>query len=500
MKEIFKRLKLSQYMLMFQIVTMIIALVLNFTNNIEAETLSLVFNIISGIIVLVAFFCENSSNVKYYEVTSQFIFDGLEGNFSGFMDFLMSDEYKKRTVNEHIFFQEKLINTATKGSYDAKRKISRALPELFMLDKNMAKEIMRVLREDIYEDRTDIRRRTVEAILIILQKAPTTKKKKLSKAFFDFIKYAEFDDSYTIVACVECYYYIYKCVAKNTKQKEKVLVAFSKFKEDIKYAQKNGIGYIEESVIQDFDVIWAVLEALSNLKNTQSLDYVKNKNYIEAVLSSNGKFAKLSVVKNLRLTCKGYPKCLSSKTCSVNNTGYMMEKTLDFLTHARDNDVFLSMPAVRYFDCVCNNINKGNTKNIARRIICEYFTHSNILINKTAFDKFTKLIACDRTFAQEILEELLTAMNSAAEKEIEEIGYMISILSEEKQKLYKKCAGRTKYKIVEADTMKGNFQRSEDKETNAIDRCIKYHHERIRFIGKIKQMRELKIYENNNCN
>ncbi len=491
MKKYFKRLKLSQYLLMCQIITTSITLVLKIIKSPIVDYIGLSWNILNGIAVLIAFMYENAQNVKYYEITGQFIFNKLGGNFSEFMDFLMSDEYKKTPFEEQRIFQSKLIDISKNDTYDTRRKISRALPYLYNIDKKMTVNIIKVLRDDIYKETTDIRRRTLEAILTIIQKGETIReKKRRAKRFESFVKYYQYDDSYTIVACIEDLFYLYENVAKTDKDKKAIYNRFELLKKNVNKAQCSQIGKIEEDFLGQMDEVWKVLKALIDIKNVTNENYKQSKDYIDSVLQSNAKYSKLTVVKNLFYTCQNYPKCLNDKKCSVNSTVYMLNKIHDFLTHALNSDIYLAMPTVRYFDCVCNNLGQSGAKDTARKIIREYFSSDNMLINQTAFDKFAKLISADKDFSKEAIGDLLVSMNENIIKEAELIKTKIDNLDSTKKQFYTITSGRLKFKLANNDTYKLTTFREEDAELKDIDEMIHNHYERLKFIGKIKSLKE----------
>lgn len=490
MKKYFKRFKLSQYLLMCQILTTSITLILKIIDSPIVDYIGLSWSILNGLAVLVAYIYENAQNVKYYEITGQFIFNKLGGNFSEFMDFLMSDEYKKTSFNEQQIFQKKLVDIAKNDTYDTRRKISRALPYLYKIDKKMTESIIKILREDIYKDSTDIRRRTLEAILTIVQKGDSLRdKRKRAKSFETYIKYFQYDDSYTVVSCIEDLFYQYNVLAKNEKEKKAIFDKFILLKRNVEKAVCADIGRIEKDFPEQMDSVWEVLKALVNIKNVTNTDYKKSKEYIDYVLEAGAKYPKLTVVKNLFYTCQNYPKCLNDNKCSVNSTVYMLNKIHDFLTHPM-MDIYLAMPTVRYFDCVCNNFEQSGAKYIAKKIIREYFSNDNMLINQTAFDKFAKLISTDNDFAKEAIEDLLLAMNENVAKETKEIKDKIDQLEPTKKQFYTVNTGRLKFKFANNNTYKQTKFREEDAEIKDIDEMIHNHYERLKFIGRIKKIKE----------
>ena len=491
MKGFFKRFKLSEWLIICQLFSSIVALVMSTANNFIADAFGLVWNIVNALVLLIVFLRNNTRNYKSYEVTGQFIFNKLGNSFSDFMDFLMSDKYEPNSFEEQSLLQDKLLKIAESGEYEDRRKISRALPYLFDIDRKMTFEIAKVLRDDIIDETTDIRRRTIESMLSIIQKTEGTKKqKKLYKKYKELFAYISHDDSYTIVASIESYFYCYTFVAIKEKEKQEVIKSFEKLKYDVKEAFDAGIGKITDTLVMDMDIVWTTLTALYNVGHCGTSEFSESQKYIENILTSGGKYPKLTVVKNLYYTCQHYPLCLSEKNCHAKSSHYMMKKINDFLTTAIGGDVFLSMPTVRYFDCVCNNIHQRESSKQSHEIIRNYFTHSDMLINQTAFDKFTRLTAEAPEFAREVLGDLLENNMLQLENEVADITQKIYALPKEKQSCFSVSPGRTKIKRLNCKSFKARQARENDPEINDIDGLLIKHYERIRFVGKIKQLRE----------
>ncbi len=491
-KDFFKRFKLSEWLILTQLLLSSATLLLTtFLGETIIDIIGLAGNIINGIAILVVFSIENSRNVKYYELTGQFIFNKLGESFSSFMDFLMSEEYKKMPFDEHNVFHDKLLELAETDNYDIKRKISRALPYLYEIDKAMTCELVEILRNDMHNDRTDIRRRTLEAMVTIIQKQVSKRKRyALAKKFFKHFRYHEGDDSYTIVACIENFYFVYDFVFTTADDKQECLDAFAELKEAVNRAFLAQVGVIEESLCADMDNIWESLVALSALGDINRNYYLEKRKFIDNVIVNGAKFSKLAVVKNLYYTCSSFPECLHNQRCVASNSKYMMDKINRFLTNALDQDVFLAMPTVRYFDCVCNNICKGEARTVARAIIREYFSSEELIITQTAFDKFAKLLANDRDFAKEILAELLKEESNQVDTDSKQIKDKIDALPDDKKQYFSVETGRIKFKTAMDDTHRKRNSRSANDEIKEIDTLIKHYNERVRFIGKIKKFKE----------
>ncbi len=488
MKKILKRLKLSEWLVISQVIISLLTLVFAFIfGNEIIDLLGLAANVLNGALLIVVCFYENSKSIKSHELMGQFIFNRVGDNFSEFMDFLMSDRYEKTSFDERNLLHGKLVEMAKTGDYDTKRKLSRAIPYIFDIDKRMAADIIEVLRKDLFKNRTDIRRRTLEGALSIIQRQPTLKKqRRCAREFFELFAYRQFDDSYTIVASIECYFFIHEFVFDKA-DKAKCITAMEKLKEDVKKSFDLGIGVIEECLVGDTDNIWKVLSSLSCIQNIRNTGYSEARKFIDGMLVGGAKFSKLTIVKNLYYTCEGFPECLSGARCEATSSVYMMEKILGFLTKALDGNIFLSMPTVRYFDCVCNNVCRGEAGCIAREIIKKYFSSSELLISQTAFDKFSKLLKEDPKFAKEVLANLLSEENKHSAAASENIIAKIKELPEEERALFTVESSRVKLKNTVEHTALPAELSDGAKEVHTM---IEEYNDRIKYIGKIKRFKE----------
>jgi len=488
MNKVLKRFKLSEWLIISQIVLSMGTLFLTTILGSDIiDIVGLIGNVINGAVLIVVFFSENSKNIKSHELMGQFIFNQVGDNFGAFMDFLMSDQYENIPFDERNVLHRKLIEMAQSDDYDIKRKLSRAIPHIFDIDQKMAMDIIEILRKDIYNDRTDIRRRTLEAALSIIQRQPNLKKqKKYAQKFFDLFSYHKYDDSYTIVACIECYYFVHDFVFSK-KEIRRCLAAFEELKKDTIRAYELGIGCVEECLVNDMGHIWDVLSALSTMQSIKHPNYAECKRLIDETLIDGAKFSKLTVVKNLYYTCEGFPECLSGCKCNATSSKYMMEKISGFLNNMMDNNIFLAMPTVRYFDCVCNNICKSEAKKVARSIIHDYFASDELLIPQTAFDKFSKLLKEDSFFALSVLQELLAKETALSVTESRSILDKIKGLSGEERVYFVVDTSRVKLRVEPEYDRAASSISDEAKEVHDL---IHSYNSRIRFIGKIKKFKE----------
>lgn len=492
MKKIIKQFALGEWLLVLQFVFSAIALVLAITtDNFIADAFGLAWGIFSSFILLVILINKNMRNYKSHDVISQFIFNKLGDSYSDFMDYLMSDEYKPDACEEHSLLQERLVEIAKNGDYNSRRKMSRALPNLYEIDRKMAVTIAEVLRDDIFDSITDIRRRTIESSLQIIQKTVGVKKqRKVFARFAPLFAYCDSDDSYTIVASIESYFYAYTFIAQSEKERKAILAGFTRLKEDVRDAMAAQKGMIDREFDHNMDVIWDTLAALYRIGHGAGEEVALAKEYVEGVLTAEDKFPKLTVVKYLFYTCSGYPACLVEKKCMAKNSDYMLSKIDGFLANAIEDDPYLAMPTVRYFDCVCNNYAEQRSRKGATSILLKYFTHPELIITQTAFDKFAKLQAVAPRFAAEVLSELLDKNAACLEAESIVLTEKIAALPEEKKKYYVVTPGRKKFKIVNAATLPRMMLGSDDPEIGAIDGLINEHDSRLRFVAKLKKTKE----------
>ncbi len=489
MKNFFKRLKASEWLIITQILFSGATLFLTrYFGNEIVDTVGLVGNIINGVAILVVFSMENAKNLKYYDLTGEFIFNKLGDSFSSFMDFLMSAEYKSNHFDEQKALHKHLIDMSRSDDYDVKRKISRALPYLYDIDRGSTVEIIHILRTDFYKDRTDIRRRTLEAALTIIQKQKNPRKQRaIASRFLPLFAYHSYDDSYTVLACIEAYYFLYEYVFLSKRDKENCRRQFASLRETVGRAHRSGIGAIDGGLCADMDNIFRVLSSLSKMRDLHHEDYEESRDFVSSVLESGGRFSKLSVVKNLFYTCEGFPACLRTQSCSASGSRQMMLQIDKFLTHALDEDVFLAMPTVRYFDCICNNLQHSESKEIARQIVLKFFSSEELLIAQTAFDKFALLAANDSALATEVLETLLHEETSQSAAQAAEISERLAALTEEQRSCFHTEMGRMKFKVR---GIPASYK--ELPEITELVKMIESYNERIRFIGKIKKTKENK--------
>ncbi len=490
MKKFFKHFGLSQYLLLAQVLLTVATIALKGTTDGTdiVEYVSMGWSLVNGVVTLVVIMLENRQNLKYYEVTSQFIFHKLSNNFDEFMDFLMSDEYKKTTETEQKLFHDGMLETVVRGDYETRRKISRALPYLYDIDRGLTLRIAQRLREDIMGGKTDIRRRTVEAVLTIIQKAeePNDARRR-ARRFLDFLHYHEDDDVYTVVALVESIFYISRFLGEKEPWREEAHRLLESLKANVEQVRETDETQLSSAEI---DEIFATLSSLADISSGTVASVKAAKQAIERTLREGSRYAKLAVVKNMYYTCKGYPECLRTRSCSASCGTYMMEKVHSFLTSAIDSDVFLAMPTVRYFDCVCYNLHKHDVGRIAKKIMYEYFTSDNLLIMQTAFDKIAMLISDDRGFASHVVSELLSRLEETARAESLSIVEAVSALPADAQVYYRVTEGRKRVKRQGTASYHDVKLREEREELAAIDRQIDQHAKTLSFIGKIKRLKE----------
>jgi hypothetical protein len=260
-----------------------------------------------------------------------------------------------------------------------------------------------------------------------------------------------------------------------------------KLKEDVKNSHELKIGAIEDCLVGDTDNIWKVLSSLSCIQNIRNTGYSEARKFIDDMLVNGAKFSKLTIVKNLYYTCEGFPECLGGASCEATSSVYMMEKILGFLTKALDDNIFLSMPTVRYFDCVCNNVCKGEAGCIAREIIKNYFSSSELLISQTAFDKFSKLLKEAPEFAKEVIANLLSEETKHSTAASENIIAKIKELPEEERALFTVESSRVKLKNTVGEASLPQDVSEEAKEVHTL---IEEYNKRIKYIGKIKRFKE----------
>lgn len=481
-----KRFKLSHYLLITQVLASVISLCLFQSNSQTADLVGMLWNLINAVALLVACLFEDSVNEKYYELVGRFIFEKLGDNLSSFLDYVMSDEYKAQNFNERVFFKKELMGIAKDGTYEGRRKLSRALPTLYDIDKSNTVKMVKFLRS-IYgtEQDTDIRRRTIESMLFIIQKGETEKERR--KRFLKFKKeivFLENDNTYCLIALLELIFFVKNYVELKDKELQKIDKALEDIKRRVGEEINKESTIFPEDFVADFENCYLALEALRDISHR---GHKKGETDVNQFLEVGGKFTKLTIIKNLYYTCPGYPNCVSCGECVNNNSEYLLSKVLLFLTNPPDNDEYLAMPTARYFDCVCSNLKKNPNCDNARKVMEAYFVSPILLINKTSFDKFSKLVEINRDFAKEVVFDMLDSLTDRANVSVTEILDLIDQLPEEKKKYYIVKEGRKKIHINKRISYTEKVEKAMESELIEIDSKIKRHHELISFIGDVKR-------------
>lgn len=425
--------------------------------------------LITASILLFSGIKRNTKKITLYEQTLNYIFNEVETSFDSFVDYIMS---KRENVHTNKAFEDEIIKKARYGSRETKRKLARSLHFFNMMDKELTKEIIRILREDIIDKtNTDIRRRTVESLLSIIQMQDSFKKRRrYARYFLNYFNYYFKDEIYTGIACIEALFYCYKYVFSKNSLKQKVKKRYEKLVIDYSIQNNNP----EESM--SLKKVWDILETMSDVSHSsEKLTYIEDR-------SINGTdIEKLVIVKNLFYLCPNFPNCITDEC--VNSPYWTIIASM-LRRYMQDDNRYLSMPTVRYFDCLCRLLKYEDCREEALVIIRHYFNTDNIIILRTVFDKILLLKDYAGKYADNILNELVNNLNTILEESINNIKRAMDKYPRA-YKFFELYDGRKKVRKINVCS-DDDFELANDENLANICNRIKKHTDYLKFMGYVK--------------
>lgn len=492
MLKTLKRLRLTHILLIIEILTGSITLILKALGVAFADEIGPLWNILNSLLLLLAYLSESRKNERYYELAGHFIFGKLGENFSSFLDFMISEDYKNDTVSERLYFKEKLKNISQNGEYEQRRKLARALPNFYSVDKENASKILETFRNESMTDISDdLRRRSLEAILLLIQKAPDKKEQRRRyRRFKKHIKYVQGDDAYVIVALIELLFFVQKEVVKES-QKKKIDAMFIELKKDVAKAINDKTKDVPANMCEEISNGIKVLELLRRVGETNGAREEECVSEIKKLLAEAGFYTELIYIKNLCYTCSGYPECLKCDKCPVNYTPkYLLDASFAGLMRPieKPDDVFLVMPASRYFECACNNLSSKTFRKKAQTILTGYYTSPILLIIRSSFDKLSKLYKKDPAFAAEVTKDMTESLTIKLKENSKVLDEMLAALPCEKRDYYTVTSGRKKYHEKENLNFEQKMDKAADKGCHEVEKAIDRQNDLLSFIGEVKSM------------
>ena len=204
-------------------------------------------------------------------------------NFDELIGIFIARKWNNYEILSSNEFIECIMEFSSISNYEFKRQIAEILPILFHLHLNGAKSIIRTLRRDFddIEWKSDIRRRVIEALDVILEKEPVFIKEQ--------IQIIEGDEIFTLIAIVELLNSWRKKVSRSEAEK-----MFKDFLADMKKLKYSNV---DMSTLKDF---WNLLDIIN-------LNIGKGLEKVELMCYNNNNNLRICIARNLHFFYDEYP-------------------------------------------------------------------------------------------------------------------------------------------------------------------------------------------------
>ncbi len=277
------------------------------------------------------------------------------------------DNYEIVNSNE---FSECIMEFCLNSDYEFKRQVAEILPILFDLHLNGAKSIARELRRDFDDDewKSDIRRRVIEALDVILDKEPAFIKEQ--------IQIIEGDEIFTLIAIVELLNSWRNRINKIEAEK-----LFKKFVADMKKYKY----YNEDiSTLKDF---WKLLDTINS-------DIEKGLKKVELVCNSDKINMRICLSRNLHFFYDAYP-----------------DKTLElmryFLEDDQDKNVRRPIAIEKSFKFLLSILPLEKYRDIVIELIWDLIKDNDSIIRITSFDYIEKILQINEDLGIQIIRHII---------------------------------------------------------------------------------------------
>lgn len=396
------------------VISLLAILAYFYANNVMFLLVPLFLTLLGELLVTVDLFSGEFNNARYYEQINKFSFGKLNSDTGEFLDFLISDGIKKETVKERETVRKILEKiTGPEGTYEDRRKLVRAIPNLYKIDKNEAIKLLKQLRYLSGNPMNkDIRRRSIDSALILVEQG-----EKLGK----YYRYARVrkilypadgnkDDLFCAVSLAEALMYMRESFFWGRSKHIE-----NRIKELEKYISNNNASYCKASSKDTTVEIDEAYDLLKKIKTLSGEERTAAENELNKMLSKKDYATTLFIIRNLRITCPGYPSCVGLGKCGEDPQSlFLINKVYELLgkKNVEDEQIDLIRPVVRHFDCVLNNMSgPADKKVLAEKTMKRFFSNRDYLINRTAFDKFGLLVDRQPDFVSAKMHSILDSVN-----------------------------------------------------------------------------------------
>jgi hypothetical protein len=269
----------------FWILCFLLSIFLLFEKIIEIDTtFAVLLSLGVSAIIFVPIYNQKKNDTILLSYLSKYLLEKDDSNIDELLGLFIIEHPEKIQCKPIDDFFGTLTRISKSDNYYLKRRISEALPALFLLDINRSKQIVEILRLDYDHEkwRADIRRRAIESLSDIIDKEPDFVRRKIE--IFDG------DEIYTVLSIVEIGYEL-KIRLNDTEDSQIIKGIISQMK------KRN----FDNSDIEAIEKIWELLYRIHYYKDygIKSFDEYK---------SSPNRTIQIFITRNLWQFCSDYPQ------------------------------------------------------------------------------------------------------------------------------------------------------------------------------------------------
>ncbi len=290
-------------------------------------------------------------------------------NFDELIGILIVGKWNNYSILHSIEFVECIQEYCLESDYEFRRQVSEILPILFTLNLNGTKSIVEILRKD-WDDywRSDIRRRVIEALELIIDKEHAFIKRQ--------IQIMKGDEIFTLIAIVELLNLWRKKV--NKPEAEKMFKDFLK--------KMKNFNYYDEDI--------SILNKFWKLLNVINSNIEKGLKKVEALCDHENTNLKICLSRNLHFFYDKFPR----KTIRLIKY---------FLAENEDKNVRRPIAKEKSIEFLLSVLQKEEFEVNVTELIWQLVKDNDTIIRITCFDYIEKILQINKKLGIQIINYII---------------------------------------------------------------------------------------------
>jgi hypothetical protein len=354
-----------------------------------AKYIATLVGLLSALFINIIKTIKNRKRLLLVSLTTNYINGSFIDDFLG--ELIGSNLNKKKNDPIEIFFDSLLFICNGKNP-ELRRRIAEALPALFQIDTENSKRVIEILRFDWDNKwKSDIRRRTIEALPLIIKKEKEFVKENILKIDVN-------DEIYTLIAIIEVVY-----IWRSTYNKKEAGNIFQKLVQKIEIVQSDNHYNISQLEIQPKELLTSGYELLNIIGNNTK----KSIDIIDEIINEDSNFyLQVFIARNILRLCDYYPTCQTK--CCCKGSPHIVLKYIQYFLQV-DKHRYLRRPMAKenMIDCLINMLKRKDFYDIVKSIIWKIIKDKDIMVRRPAFDKISKIFEVDYEFGNSLVTYII---------------------------------------------------------------------------------------------